>query len=108
MENHWRALGRLSFLTIPIAIGLSLYFPSFWVAIGVGAAIGAGIANIRAVLFVGDIRRQERENPMLQLQSISQGIDSSTHIRFIFGQSLVGGFVVGLWTASVFGIMSLF
>lgn len=107
MENQETPLGRVGIVVIPIGIVLALAFQSFWVAVGVGAAVGALIANVRAVLFVGRLQHEMKRNPLNELQARIQGVDSSMQIRFIFLQSVIGATVVAIWTAAVAGIALL-
>ena len=104
MDNQSTPLGRAGFLAIPIGILLAFVFSSFWAAVAVGTAIGLLIANVKAVLFVGRMRNAVERNPLLGLQAQVQGVDTSTQIRFIFFQSLIGGFVFAVFTAIASGI----
>ena len=104
MENQDAPLGRIGFLVIPIGILLAFFFSSLWTAVCIGAAIGLLVANVRAVLFVGRMRSAMERNPLLGLQAEVQGAGTSTQIRFIFFQSLIGGFVFAVFTAIAAGI----
>ena len=107
MENQETPMGRAGLLVIPTGIALAFVFQSFWIAVGVGAAVGALIANVRAVLFVGHLQSEMKRNPLNKLQVKIQGVDSSMQIRFIFMQSIIGAAVVAVWTAAVAGIALL-
>lgn len=107
MENQETPLGRAGFLVIPIGIVLAFAFQSFWVTVGVGAAIGASIANVRAVLFVGHLRDEMERNPLRGLRAKIYGVDTSTQIRFIFMESVIGAVVVAAWTAAAAGVALL-
>lgn len=107
MENQETPLGRAGLLVIPIGIVLALTFQSFWVAVGVGAAVGASIANVRAVLFVGHLQNEIKRNPFHELQAKIRGVDSTMQTRFIFLESIIGSAVVAVWTAAVAGIALL-
>lgn len=109
MDNQDTPLGRIGFLVIPIGILLAFFFTSFWIAVCIGAAIGLLVANVRAVLFVGRMRSAMERNPLLglQAQAQAQGAGTSTQIRYIFYQSLVGGLVFAVFTAIATGIASL-
>lgn len=72
-----------------------------------GAAAGFLIANVRAVLYVGRLRGAMERNPLLGLQAKFQGVDSSTQIRFIFIQSIIGALVFATWTAAAAGVALL-
>lgn len=101
MENQETPLGRAGFLVIPIGIVLAVVFKSFWVAVILGAATGFLIANVRAVLYVGRLRGAMERDPLLGLRAKFQGVDSSSQIRFIFMQSVIGAVVFATWTAAV-------
>lgn len=107
MKNQETPLGRTGLLIIPIGIALTFLLQSFWVAVGAGAVVGAVIANIRAVLFVGHLQNEMKRNPLNELQAKIQGVHSSMQIRFIFMQSVIGAAVVATWTAAVSGIAVL-
>ena len=107
MENQETALGRAGLLVIPIGVVLAFIFNSFWVAVGVGAAIGAIIANVKAVLSVGRLQDEMKRNPLNELQAKIQGVDSSQKIRFIFMQSIIGAVTTAAWTAAAAGIALL-
>lgn len=107
MENQETPLGRAGFLVVPIGIGLAATFNSFWGAVVMGAAIGFLIASVRAVLYVGRLRRAIERNPLLGLQAKFQSVDSSTQIRFILMQSIIGGVVLATWTAAAAGVALL-
>ena len=107
MDNQTTPLGRIGFLVIPIGILLAFFFASFWTAVSFGAAIGLLVANVRAVLFVGRMRSAMERNSLLGLQAQVKGVGASTQIRFIFFQSLVGGFVFAVFTAIASGIAHL-
>lgn len=107
MENQETPLGRAGILIIPIGIVLAFAFQSFWEAVGIGAAIGALMANVRAVLFVGHLQNEMKRNPLRELQAKMQGVDPFMQIRFIFMQSVIGATVVASWTAAVAGAVLL-
>ena len=108
MDNQGTPLGRAGYFVIPVAIMLAVAFKSFWVAVAVGAAVGLLIANVKAVLFVGRLRDEMERNPLLGLQAKVQGADTSTQIRFIFLQSLIGAVVFAVFTAIAAGIALFF
>jgi len=108
MEKQETPLGRAGFLVIPIGIMLAVAFKSFWTAVAFGAAVGLLIAYVRAVLFVGHLRAAMKQNPLLGVQATIQGVDSSTQIRFIFLQGVIGAVVLAVWTAAAAGVALLF
>lgn len=100
-------LGRAGFLVLPLGIALAVMFKTFLTPVLIGAATGWLIANVRAVLFVGEMRKTMQRNPLVGLQAKVQGVDSSMQIRYIFIQSLVGSLVVAAWTVLACGIAQL-
>lgn len=107
MKNQETPLGRTGLIVIPIGIALAFLLQSFWVAAGTGAVVGAVMANVRAVLFVGHLQNEMKRNPLNELQAKIQGVDSSMQIRFILMQSVIGAAVVAIWTAAISGIAVL-
>ncbi|NOS75512.1 MAG: hypothetical protein HOP36_13485 [Methyloglobulus sp.] len=107
MKNQNTPLGRAGLLVIPIGIAIAFFLESFWVAIAAGAAIGALIANIKAVLLVGRFQDEINKNPLNKLQAKLQGVDSSMQNHFIFVESIIGAVVLAAWTAVAAGVAYL-
>ena len=101
-------LGKFGYFLIPVGIGIVIVVESFWPAVGIGAAIGGAVANVKAILLVGRVQQLESDNPLLKLEAKLSGVNASRRIRFIFMQSLVGMIVAGGWTALIAGVATFF
>lgn len=107
MDNQTTPLGRTGFLVLPIGVLISVLIESFWSAVSTGAVVGLLIANVRAVLYVREMREFIKRNPLLGLQAKVQGVDAPTQIRFVFFKSLIGAIVFAAFTALAAGVALL-